>query len=166
MNITKLKDTLIVLSILGLPIGGSWAVVATFWKSTTGDRPANTHLLLILGASAVSVVAVSVWWIWKQRVEIQKLRADLMDARKPRRFQDECHLDERLPMYCHPSKRGFFCVACAAEKNLETPMQTMEHGWHCPVESAHFVRNPDYREPQHQPIYRPPLGPSDPGFFE
>jgi len=152
MNITKLKDTLIVLSILGLPIGGSWAVVATFWRSTTGDRPANIHLLLILGASAVSAVAVSVWWIWKQRVEIQKLSADLMDARKPRRFQDDCTLDGK--MFRHKTKPGFFCVTCAVGDNLESPMIEEKDGWgwSCPVKSLHFVRGPNWRHPE--PIRR------------
>jgi hypothetical protein len=148
MNVTKLKDTLTVLSILGLPIGGSWVAVATFWKATTGERPANIHLLLILGASLVSAVAFAGWWIWKQRREIRKFRTSLSDAQKrPHRFQHECTVDETTGMlYRHKTKPGFFCIACAAENDRESPMRTAKDGggWSCPVESKHFVRGPNW----------------------
>jgi hypothetical protein len=165
MNVTKLKDVLTVLSVLGLPIGGSWVAVATFWKATTGDRSANVHLLLILGASAVSAVALAGWWIWKQRTEIRKLSAALGDAQKrPHRFQDDCSIDDATGMYRHKTKPGFFCVACAAESDRESPMKTEKDGWgwSCPVESNHFVRGPNWKYPEIK-VQRSPwqLGPED-----
>lgn len=146
----KLKDILPVLISLGLPIGGTWGGVAAFWKSTTGARPVNTHLLLVLSASVVSVLIVLVRLLWKQHQKISSLQTEIAAKRRPHRFQDDCTVDEATGMYRHASKPGFFCVACAAESDRESPMKTEKDGWgwSCPVESKHFVRGPNWHYPQ------------------
>ena len=125
--------------------------VGAFWKATTGDKPVNIHILLILGASAISAVVFAGWCIFKQRVEIRRLSTTLSDAqRRPHRFQDECTIDDATGMYRHKTKPGFFCVACAAESDGESPMKTEKGGWgwSCPVENKHFVRGPNWHYPQ------------------
>jgi hypothetical protein len=86
----KLKDILPVLKSLGLPIGGTWAVVVAFWKSTTGDRLVDKHLILVLSAFVVSVVAFCVWWILKQRRKILLIQ-DSLSA--PFRVSDDFQFD-------------------------------------------------------------------------
>jgi len=127
------------------------AATATWWGSLLSlseDRvSAIRYWLLFVSSTALIAVA---WSLYIHA--LRKLRAveqELADARKhPHRFQDDFDLDEKLPMYRHKTKPGiYFCVACVAAASRETPMQTMEHGWNCPVDSKHFVRNPDYKAP-------------------
>ena len=72
-----LEKWLPLLASLGLPVGGAWATVVTLWKSTTGNRPVDTHLLLVLAAAIVSLAAFGVWWILKQRRKILLLQDSL-----------------------------------------------------------------------------------------
>ena len=156
MNVTKLKDTLTVLALLGVPIGGSWAIVAAFWKATT--QQVSLHLLMLFAASAVSTLVLAGLCIWRQHRDILSLRTELRNVRtqltdsskRPHRFQDECTIDQATGMYRHNTKPGYFCVACAAENDRESPMKTEKDGWgwSCPVESKHFVRGPNWRHPQ------------------
>ena len=113
------------------------------------------YWLIFLGAVFLIFAACS-FFVRTVR-KLRSVERNLIDARKrPPRFQDDCYPDEKLPMYHHKTKPGFFCVACAAAKDLETPMQTMEHGWNCPVDSLHFIRNPEYKAPTLPPPQRQP----------
>lgn len=161
----RIQPWLTLLASFGLSAGSAATVIAVLWQSAKGELEVNKRLLLVLISCTTSFFVLGVWWVLKQRKSLASLRSDVADARKrPHRFQDECTPDEKLGMYRHTTKPGFFCVPCAAGKDLETPMQTRKDGWICPIESKHFVRNPDYQEPPPPPRSWP-IGPSDPGFF-
>ena len=147
---SKIKDLATLIAILGLPIGGTWGAVARLWKSTTVATPINIHILLVVAASFVTILALCVWWLWKQHQKISGLQSSLDAQKRPHRFQDDCTIDEATSMYRHKTKPGFFCVACAAENDRESPMKTEKDGWgwRCPVESAHFVRGPNWKYPE------------------
>lgn len=98
----------------------------------------------------LSAATLAVWWMFRQRAELARLRAALSEAQKrPPRFQDECVLDPETGMYRHKTKPGFFCAACAAGDDKEVPMTEEKDGWgwRCPLQIAHFVRGPKWRYP-------------------
>jgi len=148
------------------------AATATWWGSLLSlseDRVSSIRYWLLF-ASATALIEVA-WSLYIRTLrKIRSVEQELADARKhPHRFQDDCTLDGKTGMYRHTAKLGFFCVPCAAAKDsLESPMiATVEKdfGWNCQIDSKHFVRNPDYKEPPHQPRQYEPDDPHNPNFF-
>jgi hypothetical protein len=111
---------------------------------------------LLLLAGSIALIAVAIGFYFRTFRKLQSVERELVESRKhPPRFQDDFDLDERLHLYRHKTKPGiYFCVACVAAASRETPMRKQDNGWVCPVESAHFVPDPDYKAPPSQPIYR------------
>jgi hypothetical protein len=155
-TLSNIKDTLTVFALLGLPVGGAWAAVLGLWKST-GAQQISVHVLLVLSASVISVGIFAGRRIYEQHRKIAELKAALDAQKRPHRFQDDCTLDENTRMYRHKTRPGFFCVACAAENDRESPMiasSQKDWGWNCPVNGHHFVRGPAWHPPE--PISRTP----------
>ena len=138
------------------PILWTGAATAAWWGSLLSLRESQISSIRYWSvfASATALIAVA-WSLYIRTMRrARRLGNELVDARnRPRRFQDDCTLDEKTGMYRHKTKPGFFCVACAVEKDLESPMiasSEKDWGWNCPVESKHFVRGPAWKP--HTPI--------------
>ena len=126
--------------------------------------------LALFGFAILSVVG---WLLFVQTSrKLKAVERDLIGVRnqlaqaptRPHRFQDDCTVDDATGLYRHKTKQGFFCVACAAENDRESPMKTEKDGWgwSCPVKSEHFVQGPNWRMPEIG-VQRSPwrLGPED-----
>jgi hypothetical protein len=84
--------------------------------------------------------------------ELDKLKQKIQDLQNsPPRFSDECTFDQRLGLYKHKTRPEFFCGTCTVN-NVVSPLRVQENGWMCLVDPKHWHRNPDYKEPQYQPV--------------
>jgi hypothetical protein len=149
--LTALGATLLAWTLAAIPKVPKWAL---------GLDLSDTAVLSIRVGLAFFVLALLglVGWLLfiQTRRKLRSVEQQLADVQKrPHRFQDDYFLDEKFPMYHHKTKPGFFCVACAAEKSLETPMIAAENdwGWNCPIESKHFVPGPGYKS--YTPVMTP-----------
>jgi hypothetical protein len=122
-------------------------------RAVLGLELSDKAVLLIragLVSFGLALLALVAWILFFQTCRRLRLaEQDLVEARKrPHRFQDDCTQDEKTGMYRHNTKPGFFCVPCAAENDLETPMvasREKDWGWECPVNTYHFVRGPAWK---------------------
>ena len=142
------------------PILWTGAATAAWWGSLLSLPESQISSIRYWSVFASATALILVAWSLYIRT-LRKLRLveqQLVDARnQTHRFQDDCFPDERLHLYRHPTKTGFFCVACAASKDsLASLMRKQDNGWVCPLETSHFVPDPDYKAPPPQPPIRQP----------
>jgi hypothetical protein len=91
------------------------------------------------------------------------LSASLLSFRKsaslPPVPRDDYKFLDKLGLYEHRMKPGYFCGSC------KSPLKVQENGWLCMVKTCgQFHKNPDYREPPYQSPF-PPDDPRHPDFF-
>ena len=66
----RIQPWLTLSSSVGLSVGAVWATVAALWKSAAGEWVVGKRLLLVLFAFIVTLFALCIWHILKQRRKI------------------------------------------------------------------------------------------------
>ena len=136
----------------------SSAGAALFGLVVVGIRKAVKFLLgLDLTNEQVSTIRIwmlfsgialvgTIGWIQFFRTRSKLRLAERKLSEKPPRLQDEFTFDQRLGIYRHKSKAGFFCGTCTPQ-GVESPLKEQENGWLCLINNKHWHPNPDYKEP-------------------
>jgi hypothetical protein len=146
------------------------AAIPSVPRLVLGLALTDTQVLYIRAGLALfgfAILAFVGWLLYFQtRRKLQVLETALSDAQKhPHRFQDDCTFDSRLGVYRFASTPDVFYCASCTPKDVRSPLKVQENGWMCQIRGCEkFHRNPDYTEPQHQPIYRTD-DPRHPDFF-
>lgn len=97
------------LSTFGVPVAGVWGVVVAMWTSAAGDWPVNKRFLLVVSAVILSLAAVGVWWILKQR---RKLLLAEAASSAPFKVCDAYDFDTKAGYYVE-RKTGAKARVCA-----------------------------------------------------
>lgn len=76
----RIQPWLTLTTSFGLSVGAVWATVVAFWRAATGEWAINKRLLLVLSAAIVSLFALCVWRILKQRSRLRLVEKQLQDS--------------------------------------------------------------------------------------
>lgn len=134
---TKLKDTALLIAMLGLPIGGTWGLVSQSWTDTTWATPDHIRIILVASALIATALVVCIWWIVKQHRQLSALK-------RLSGFRDDCTFDSHFGIYRHPTKKDVFCGTCTPG-GIESPLTESTDGWRCMVDRSHWHKNPDHK---------------------
>ena len=105
----RLQAWLTLTSSFALSVGAVWATVAALWRSATGELPVSKRFLLLSGAGIVSLFALGVWQLLRQR---RQLRLIQDSAASPFRVSDDYEFDTDCGYWLERKSGLRVCADC------------------------------------------------------